>query len=757
MFEDTQEYSNFATNVLGQAYGGFNPAQSDFVRRSREMQNQDRLRQQLMQDDPRAQFLAAIHQHNMGLGPDNARQTRHRQLAGALINSRLGAGIMGGSRLDMYQGIHMGVSNTGMINMLTNGGTQRIYGDGSLGRQHSKAMLETMEKHYFNPTGGSVGHRTHGLNRKDFGEMMGALGMRGGLSGIRGTYKAGYGEGADAMPASIEMAEAEAKKLKDLTDAGAEAVGKMKDILGDIGANKLIQALEGLQGGTVNTVQSFKSASRRLDQLKTIARTGGGSEEAWLDLHKQASMALETQGASRSGAAAGAMTVAQRMAGMRQTGLSYRRAVAETGGYAADLSGEVVDRLVRDQTMLSQENPEVAAMLFAIQESELDPEFKTAFRNELAEANQGTEAERRTNLARLEAKVSRATGMSVSAAMGITGGDVERFLTAESSTALAGMSQTLADERLLDLQLPAALQKLTGQDLTAEETAQARRLFTTHSDLTLQKMVELGGADADMARRILLVKKTNAELQTYETTEAKGLREEAEYKSDLARAMFGGDRSRSGIVDSLLGGGSVSEIQALEALYEKDKDSTDRTDITNMGQQQRQDLFRSLREKGKRFAIQDREGRTYVHSAAEEVVTAEQDALEKARQLRMYKAFGVTLEENPDGTLPELSDPQTQAMSESMKDAVEGTRNGWFGKRGDFARLDEMITTSKGNGVLQSQLRRSITSELADEKNDTRREALQERLDKLDTDASSFSLLDQAKTIIDLLVKLVHK
>ena len=741
MFDNLEDL--YTQDWLGQARGGFNPSQAEYVQRVREMRTNDAMRQRIMMNDPRAQFMAAMTQSNLGVtNPSPAMMNQHRLMAGMLANSRMGSAMMGGSRLDMYQGIHMGLANAGRYALNMNGGaSQYTHGGGAVTSMYAEAMLKSMEQRYFTPTGGAIGHRAHGLNRGDLGGLVSAMGRRGSFAaeGITGDFQ-DMGDGTFG----VTMGDEARRKFNQLTDAGAEAVGKIKDILGDIGSNKLIQALEGLSGAPIVTAQQYEQASRRLDQVKQLAMSGGTSAEAVMAIHRQASMTLEMQGMGSSGAAAGGWNAVEAMMAKRASDRNYAGARAAQGVYVRDMSAQVMQRHLDDQTILSRESPEVAAMLLDIERSGLDPNLRAELVSSIGGAR--NETERAAAISAMERKILAAGGRGVSAMMQLSGGDPEAFLGGESGAALAAASKAQADARLINDQLPGALELALGGNMSAEDLATGRALLQGKSRQSIGKMA--AGGDR-IASALLDVMDLNPDFQTFVSAEDQAELDHSRYMQILGESAFGTNRESRGFLDGLLGGGSISRAQAFEQMYGTDNEDGLLTEVegwAGMTPEARQAEALELDRVG-RVMSQTGDGRMF--HASKEAVNAATEDLEHLRQRERYDAFGVTVDREGLGD---------DKLRDKLVTGVRTTLSELDVKGKDLTDLDRLINASSGDAMIQNQLRKELETRINTEEglSEPRKQELRDRLEKM-YDTQSMDLQSIGATIIGLLRTLVGK
>lgn len=737
---------------IGQSRGGFNPSQDEYVRRIREMRSNDDFRNRIMMEDPRAQYAAAMYQSTMGENPSDAAMNRHRMMMGMLANSRMGSALMGGSRLDMYQGIHMGLANAGSYGLrMNNGPLQFTHGGGAVTTPYAEAMLKTLEQRYFTPTGGSIGHLTHGLNRNDFGGLMATMGRRGSFAaaGITGEVTTG------AAGFDVTLDKLNKEKLTKLTDAGAEAVGKIKDILGDIGSNKLIKALEDLNGTPIVTGEQYKQASRKLDEVKAMALAGGTSPEAVLAIHRQASMTLEMQGMGSSGAAAGAMTAVRAMMSKRVSDQNYAGARAGQGVYVRDMSSQVMQRHLDDQTLLSRESPEVAAMLLDIERSGMSAEDKAEMRKQLIARVGGAKnsSEMALAIGEMEREVIGAGGRGINAMMSLSGGDPEAFLGGESGAALASASKAQADARLVNEQLPMKLASLLGDDMTKDELKRGTDLFRTKSRRSINDIVENNPNDR-VAKALLDIMDMDSDFQTYISEEDQLALDKERYAQLLGGAAFDTNRTQPNFVEGLLGGGSISRAQAFEYMNLNNKEK--------LRKEEGWSKLKTDAERGKYLLDLEKQGRVVnldsdgnLYSADQTDVDEAKKKAEEARQNRAYEVFGV-MRDDYRGAGREGD------LMKALSEGVEGKVKDFNIKTGDLEDLDKLIDAAGGDDMIREQLRDELQDKINNtkfknnEKDKERKQELQERLDKL-YQSPNMDLQFIGSSVISLLQQILQK
>jgi hypothetical protein len=557
-------YLNFIEDPSGGQFGGFNPSMNDYARRSIRQANENAMMKEILLGDQRAKMQAALIQNTMGA----KNQMGDAGVLGisSIINSRMASGLMGGSRLDMFAGMNTGFANSGTVRMVGGqNGVGDFYGSGGSMMAFSKQVMDETEKYFFNPMGGARLGRTKGLNRSDFGKLMAEFGASGAMSGW-GEYENVPGAGGKS---TMKVSDATITKSKDLMSKGAEVIGQLKDILGDQSMSELIGAMNSLAGGTISSVEKLQTVRKRLDAIKSMASQSGGSAEAFMSMHAQQAAAFRGVGFGEGASATMAMHSMGRTAGMLGS-LSEARGYASSQGYdIPDLTDVVSAENMKDVMALSTENPEIQAMLFAINSSnKLSPEkrkeLKATIRKRMGTATSSSDV--RNVVSGLESEVFGATGGTSYSWTQAAGGNLNAGITRDDTNMMSEMSQEVMDRRS-QIQFIQAMGE-AGQDSNSAE--RLLKLRDKYSMATISRAAtgKFDGGPADLSREdaALLQNIMNANPELMNSRNEEDVRKEAQAALvDLtAETEFGEDLAGAGgalskIVGTLMGDTKVTD------------------------------------------------------------------------------------------------------------------------------------------------------------------------------------------------------
>lgn len=418
-------YEDFIIDPYGTQSGGFNPTMSEFARRSIQQAQSQHLTNQILMQDPRARLQSQILASNMGLKS----VSESMQLGvSSFINSRMLSPMMGGSRLDLFAGINAGFANSGRIM----GGQGSFYGAGSMTSDFSADLMKRTEAHFYNASGGARRHLTQGLNRSDFGRMMSEFGASGMLSGW-----GGYEGGVEGVPVTASADTFE--KTKKIMQDGAKVISGLQDILGSKNMDEIMGAMNSLAGGTIASVEKLNVVKERLNRIKSMAAERGGSAEAYMAVHAQYSAAFRSVGISGGHAASMGMQAMGRTSAARVSMMESRQFSSSLGYDIPDQMEAIGAENVKDAAALTQENPVLNTMLYAINASGLTPSAKANLKAKISQAVQssnGSPGDLRNKLQGISSEVFGATGGSASSWYRASGGNLQAGLT-ESDIALS--------------------------------------------------------------------------------------------------------------------------------------------------------------------------------------------------------------------------------------------------------------------------------------------------------------------------------
>lgn len=557
-------YSDLIEDPSGGQFGGYNPSMNEYARRSIRQARDQQLMREILLEDQRAIMQSELIQSNLGnSGPMGE---SGRLGVSSLINSRMMSGLMGGSRLDMFAGMNTGFSNSGTIRLRgSTNGVGEFYGSGGMMAEFSKQVMDETEKYFFNPMGGNRLHRTKGLNRSDFGKLMAEFGASGAMSGWGEYEQVDDGVGGSVMKVSQDTIDKSTK----LMSQGAEVISQLKDIVGDQSMGDLINAMNSLAGGTISSVEKLQVVKKRLDTIKNLASQSGSSAEAFLSMHAQHAAAFRSAGYGSAAAATMGMLSTTRTAGMLGS-LTEAQGYASSQGYnIPDMTDAVAAENVKDVAALTSENPQINAMLYAINSSNrLTPEQRKALKDKIRKGISGATSatEIRDVVGRLEGEVFGATGGSAYTWTQVAGGNLEAGLTTDDLNMTSEMSQEVMDRRAQGQFLQAMA--MTGVDSNSAE--RLLKLRDKYSMATISRAAagqygdspgDLSQADATLLQNLM---NANPELMNPRNAEDIAKAERAARVDMYASTEFGDDLAGAGgvlkgIVGTLMGDTKVTD------------------------------------------------------------------------------------------------------------------------------------------------------------------------------------------------------
>ena len=297
--------------------GGYMPNTTEMMQGNMRLQQDARLQAYLLQNDARSRHMAQIAANAIGGRQGGAQWMRENgqmtaQLAGMAINNQAVAGIMGGSILDMYSGVNTALSASGASRLNMGGGASTMYGGaGYVNDQVARITMMRMQDNFYNDRGGAWLHKTAGLNRSELGELTQYMGVAGAFTNLGGggasmmrvqnetqrkmMYDAAMRAGNKTLARDLKALEgADWTKEQNVMDvdkattdafnkkveAGAKALGAVKDIFGNQGVPKLMQIAKEISGMDMSSVEGSREIIGRMGRIKTFAAMHGMSAEA---------------------------------------------------------------------------------------------------------------------------------------------------------------------------------------------------------------------------------------------------------------------------------------------------------------------------------------------------------------------------------------------------------------------------------------------------------------------------------------------
>jgi len=698
--------------------GGFNPSYAQYLIRNNRMRSNSALHAQILQSDPRAQFMAGIWNQNMGVTGTPSNTTM--LMAGSLVNSRALSGLFGGSRLDMFAGIHTGLSNAGSLMF----GSERVRGMGAITGITAQAMMNQMERQMFNNTGGARLHRTGGLDRGQLGRTVayaaasggyGDLGNVGRRISITGANQQAQIDAAMAvndtdLAEDIRAITASAlkggksvevmaisrdarKKFAKVTEEYAQAVGSIQDIMGDIGDNNLFRALEDLAG--FSGAGAGTAAKQRLNRIRQMSASGAGSAEGLIRTFTQLSQAGRAMGFNSQHAA----TIAERsLSAQAARGGDDQRAramFAEQGLYIQDMTEAGHRQRMLQQTFMQDEMPELSAMLYAVQTAPgLSADERDRLRGQIQAAGSapGSAADRRARLLNMQGRVEAATGASAGFWLQHADGDALGKLDAQSQAVFGQISAAEANQRNLNR---------LGQDMRTAfggDRGRAQAMVDLARDYSAGTILDMAkGQTGQRARDMQFLAQTLLQREYAQGIVSKESRQNQDARElealHVANALGDQPKSVGSIVEGLMGGTSIGSQQVMEYLQATGVKGHEWV-LTGKSTSERLELVRRAQAKG--YGVTHKKGGKYMVYKPGEMVTGTK-ALEEAQIKQMAESLGVE-------------------KAKTMSDVYKGLTKENLMKDFSADRLETFMGVANTDAGGRAKLLSAIESELKDDK-----------------------------------------
>jgi hypothetical protein len=751
-------------------FGGFNPSQAQYLLRMQDARNRTATHAQIIQQDPRAQFLAGIWNQNMG--QSGAPSNRQLLMAGTLANSQALSGLFGGSRLDMYSGIHSGLQNMGGMRF----GGELVRGAGNVTGITAQALMNQMESQMFSNTGGARLHRTGGLDRGQLGRVAAYVGASGGFGdlGNMGTMHTvtranraqlmdraraqgdmGFVRDLEAIPDSalagnrgvqaLQLSQEARARFNSTMQEYAQVVGSIRDIMGDIGDNHLFRALEDLAG--FSGVGAAGAAQSRLGRIRQMSTASGAPAEGLIATFTQLSQAGRAMGFGSQHAATMAERSLSAQAARRHDDIRARGMFAARGIHLQDMSEAGHRQRLLQQSFMQTEMPELSTMLYAVQTApNLSGGQRANLMAQIQAAGQGPggSSERRARLMSMQGAVEKATGASMGFWFRHADGDTLGRLGSRAQDVFGAVSASEANARNLN-RLGTDLRTAFGGDV-----GRARDMVDLARNYSAASIIEM--ADRVGGQRGRDMQFTALTLSQSEYGQGIVSREQMETQARLELAALNVENalgtqpaSRSSLLDGLLGGTAIGDQQVISYLQTGGKDGQAiaqgrEVDLSGRSVQDRLAHLREAQARG--YGIQHIDGGRYMVYEPEDMRRG-MSGLEAAHLQNVAKTLGVT---------------GAKSAAEAFQTGLTHKNLAQLGAFGDGG-LDKFMSLAQGDEMGRRMLITALDTELKNEKykeegNAAQRQKLEEARDTL-RDQEPFDMNYAFQRIVGLLSQIV--
>lgn len=307
---------------IGPQMGGFAPTPGELWRAQMQAQSGMQLQQYALYTDPSARAAQGLLATAITGSQAKAKEMLDNSAAGQAIKDitaiATARGLApGGNPANMMYGVQQMVGHSGMRLGGPGGGfADQFYGAGFVTDHVSRQMFDQMRSHFFSSTTGlGSTTRTHGMDKTQIGQILNMGAQRGAFAGMQAADLTWYGSQADIdrdkkiardtgntawskelneiKPGQYgtKLNQSTLKKVQTFVEDTSAMLKDMKDVLGDLPIQELVQNAEALSGTDIGRPGAVNEMRGRISRLRSLSQAYGLNPQAVMQYQAQVAQA----------------------------------------------------------------------------------------------------------------------------------------------------------------------------------------------------------------------------------------------------------------------------------------------------------------------------------------------------------------------------------------------------------------------------------------------------------------------------------